>query len=169
MWLPGEHDLKSGFTLMEMLLVMAIISIISVLGLTTVTTGMGKARDARRKSDFSQIKTSLAMYYADYKQYPTNGANGEIKGCGASGTSDCVWDEAWCAGGADCESGKVYMKKLPRDPKNTPPYEYKYARVSPDQFNLRVTLEMTADPVVASSWSRCSLTPGAGVFVACQD
>lgn len=48
-----------GFTLVELLVVVAIIAILSVIGLTIFTSAQTNARDARRKSDIDAIAAAL--------------------------------------------------------------------------------------------------------------
>lgn len=48
-----------GFTLVELLVVVAIIAILSVIGLTIFTSAQSNARDARRKSDIEAIANAL--------------------------------------------------------------------------------------------------------------
>jgi len=64
------HNSKKGFTLIELLVVIAIIGILSTIGLVALNGAREKARDATRKSDISQIRTGLALYYDDFTAYP---------------------------------------------------------------------------------------------------
>lgn len=50
---------QKGFTLVELLVVVAIIAILSVIGLTIFTSAQSNARDARRKSDVDAIAKAL--------------------------------------------------------------------------------------------------------------
>ena len=56
---------QCGFTLVELILVMAIIAVLT----TFITGGIGssqvKGRDAQRKSDLKQISQTLELYYQD--------------------------------------------------------------------------------------------------------
>ena len=64
--------MKRGFTLIELLVVIAIIGILSSVVLASLNSARGKARDAVRKSDLSQIQTALEMYYDSYGGYPSS-------------------------------------------------------------------------------------------------
>ena len=61
----------SGFTLLELLIVMAIIGVLASIGIATYGTVQSKARDARRKSDLENVARALEMYRNDEGEYPT--------------------------------------------------------------------------------------------------
>lgn len=50
---------QKGFTLVELLVVVAIIAILSIIGLTIFTSAQSNARDARRKSDVDAIAKAI--------------------------------------------------------------------------------------------------------------
>ncbi len=64
---------REGFTLIEILVVVAIISVLSAV----VVVGLGPARrqgrDARRIMDLKQVQVALELYYNAYGQYPASG------------------------------------------------------------------------------------------------
>lgn len=53
---------KSGFTLIEMLVVISLIGILAALALVSFGNAQKQARDATRKSDIRQYQTSLEVY-----------------------------------------------------------------------------------------------------------
>lgn len=65
---------KKGFTLLELLVVIAVIGIFSAIVIASLNNIRSKSRDARRKSDFRQIATALEMYYDQYGGYPATGS-----------------------------------------------------------------------------------------------
>jgi len=67
---------QKGFTLVEMIIVIAIIGILSGIGLVHYGNVRGMARDARRKSDLAYIRLALAMYFDDNSKYPATISNG---------------------------------------------------------------------------------------------
>ncbi len=98
-----------GFSMIEMITVMAIMGII----LTLVTVNVNKiridSRNAKRISDMQELKTALERYYSDSASYPTSSA-----GFGWDGVTSC-WGYAtpdWIKGIAP-----NYIAKLPSDPK----------------------------------------------------
>ncbi|MFA5052311.1 MAG: type II secretion system protein [Patescibacteria group bacterium] len=80
----------AGFTLVELLVVLAIIGILVAAGATNLIGTRGAARDAVRMSDLSQIRLGLALYFDDAGQYPapikSSGAGPDLSTDTASGT-----------------------------------------------------------------------------------
>lgn len=54
---------KKGFTLVELLVVVAIIAVLSVIGLTIFTGLQKNARDAKRRADVDAISNTLEVNY----------------------------------------------------------------------------------------------------------
>jgi prepilin-type N-terminal cleavage/methylation domain-containing protein len=67
---------KKGFTLVELIVVMSIISLLSSVVLANVNGYIIKARDVRRKVDLAQTKEALILYAAEHDSklptYPTS-------------------------------------------------------------------------------------------------
>ncbi len=61
---------KRGYTLIELMVVIAIICILVAFGYTNYVTSLKKARDGKRKSDLEQIRGALEMYRTDEEEYP---------------------------------------------------------------------------------------------------
>ena len=66
----SEKFHKSGFTLIEMLIVVAIVGILSSVVLVGLGPVQRRGRDARRISDIRQVQTGLELYYGKYGEYP---------------------------------------------------------------------------------------------------
>ncbi len=64
---------KRGFTLIEILVVIAIIGILSSVVLASLATSRAKARDARRIADLEEVKKALELYYDSNGAYPPTG------------------------------------------------------------------------------------------------
>ncbi|MCK5021635.1 MAG: prepilin-type N-terminal cleavage/methylation domain-containing protein [Candidatus Pacebacteria bacterium] len=62
---------KKGFTLTELLIVVAIIGILSSIVLTSMGNVREKAKDAKRISDIKQIQLALELYYDVNSSYPS--------------------------------------------------------------------------------------------------
>ncbi len=68
----GGKVLVRGFTLIELLVVISIIGLLSSVVFASLSTARAKSRDARRKSDITQISKALELYYDKYGGYPTS-------------------------------------------------------------------------------------------------
>ena len=69
-----------GFTLIELLVVIAIIGILSSVVLASLNGARESARDARRQSDLSQIRTGMTLYKDAEGVYPSNLSDLENEG-----------------------------------------------------------------------------------------
>lgn len=69
-----------GFTLIEILVVIAIIGILASVVLVGLNEARAKARDSERVQTLRAFKTALELYYADYGKYPNDGASVPLAG-----------------------------------------------------------------------------------------
>lgn len=65
-----QKSKQLGFTFIELLVVVAIITLLSAIVLTALKTARIKARDARRAADVHQISNALAYVYDKYGSLP---------------------------------------------------------------------------------------------------
>jgi len=160
MMIPNK---RKGFTLIEMLVVVAIIGTLASLVAANITSGRVRARDARRKHDLGQVKNALRLYYNDYQSYPANTGD-DIDGCGVTGTSTCVWGSDFTA------DTTKYMSQLPIDPTNSGNFVYSYIQTkSGEGFELRTYLENESDSHDSTSQLRCDLGgPIDDLYVVCE-
>lgn len=154
---------KKGFTLLELIIVIAIIGILATLGMTSYTASLQKSSDSKRKSDLNQIQVALELYKQDFGSYPlTTNCSGSW--ANSSDTTHCGLDSfTWLPG-----LTSSYMKTVPNDPKNTgsattfPPAQYSYSYFSaggicppsdkPGEFYILTTrLEYSKDPAAGIS------------------
>lgn len=136
-----KSKIQSGFTLIEMLVVISIIGILATLVAANLNSARSRARDAERKSDIKNIQTALRLYYNDFGGYPKASGGGNILGCG-TGTSLCPWRSEWAVtvnGGTT-----VYMSTLPGDPL-TSTQSYRYTYTDSDDYVLSACLENGSD------------------------
>lgn len=89
---------RNGFTLLELLIVLGIISIIMMLGSTVYSGVQKRSRDAKRKGDLNIIRSSLELYRTNYSYYPSSLDENDFK--------------------------SNYLKIAPSDPKTQQGYEY---------------------------------------------
>lgn len=121
------NNKKRGFTLIEVLTVIAILGIIALLVFGNFIRSLKKARDSRRKQDLNQIRTALDVYYSVHEVYPT-----------ATEPPGLVW------GGTLTDGNRVFMQKIPSDVNANLNYVYQ-SRDSGDAFVLYSCLENSED------------------------
>lgn len=61
---------QGGFTIVELLVVIVVISILVALTLPNLFGLQRRARDDTRKNDLKNIKSALEEYYSDHNAYP---------------------------------------------------------------------------------------------------
>lgn len=137
-----------GFTLMEILVAMAIMGILAGVGFSSYRVSIQKSRDAQRKNDLNQLQRALESYFSDFGLYPPETA-GRIAGCD-DGATTCPWGSSF-----SLSNGKVYMKTIPSDPVANTYYVY---LVSSDRlrFQIFARLENPNDPSLSSFSLTCS-------------
>ncbi len=60
---------KKGFTLIELMIVIAIIGILAAIAIPQFASYRQKSYNSASQSDLRNIKTNLEAYYADYQEY----------------------------------------------------------------------------------------------------
>lgn len=138
----------AGFTLVELLIVIAIISILISLAAASFLRAQRQGRDSQRKSDLEKVANALEQYYGDNNAYPETEVvtgNGRIN-CGTGGID---WGLTLTCGGV------TYLNELPEDPISTQDYYYEARNVSDasgcsgdacQRFILAADLENNNDP-----------------------
>ncbi|MEK7521378.1 MAG: prepilin-type N-terminal cleavage/methylation domain-containing protein [Patescibacteria group bacterium] len=114
-----------GFTLIEILVVLAIIGILIGLSIVAFSAASKAARDNKRKTDLAEIRSNIEIYRTDCGEYPAAVTFG---GALNGGTAAC--------------SGNVYMSLVPRDPQQTTgTRSYYYSRTTTNTYELCAALE----------------------------
>lgn len=149
---------QSGFTLIEIIVVMAIIGILaSMIGSSFISSQM-KGRDGRRKADLKQISNALELYANDHpyngnSRYPSHSSGTfQLVGCGTVATpTTCTWGSAFEQTNGAAANPTIYMVNLPSDPK-APSRVYHYeADPNGRWYILFARLENTEDQAVPKS------------------
>lgn len=105
-----------GYTLIEMLMVVAIIGVLASSILIGLGSARSKARDARRITDLKSTQTALELYYSKYGVYPSR-----------SPGSNETWEWADLVNVLTSSETGLKISKVPKDPLNNTEYVYKYA------------------------------------------
>ncbi len=100
-----------GFTLIELMVVIALIAVLSSIVISVLSGAQRDAKDKRRIADIQQLQKALELYHIDHQGYPkeSEGANGNI------GTNE-VFRAAIAP----------YLSGTPLDPINDEVYYYYY-------------------------------------------
>lgn len=128
-----------GFTLMEILIVIALLGIIASLSLGSYTTAQRKGWDVQRKQNLEGLRQALELYYNDHGKYPpADFSNGQIRSCDGVSCS-------WGGGPMNDVSDTLYMRQLPKDPRDKNWYYYR-TDLGQSTFQVYTCLENTQDP-----------------------
>ena len=120
---------NEAMTLIEILIVIAIIAVLLVALFMVYRNSIDKARDAERKKDLKKIKLAMEDYYNDHGEYPPDGS-----------LNDC-----------DGDSLMPYLKQIPCDPTSGEPYLYLTYPGGGDTsqgYRVLTKLDNKADPAV---------------------
>jgi len=110
---------RPGFTLIEILVVIVVISLLAALVAPNVFRHVGTAKDAAAKSQIEMLGAALDAYRLDNGRYPTTEQGLEA-----------LWTEPTLEPRATNWRGPYTRKAIPLDPWNNP-----YVYVSPGQLN----------------------------------
>lgn len=149
-----------AFTLIELLIVIAVIGILVAVILPNLIGMRERARDTVKKNDLAQLGKALRLYFDDFGAYPS-----DTGGAGGSGLICCDEDPTSCAAGACGNNfevaGSSYMKAIPEF------YSYEQLDGGYD-FLLSIELENASDQDLEKSAERCSQTPS-NLYYICAD
>jgi general secretion pathway protein G len=101
---------QAGFTLIEMMIVVAIMAIMSAMLAPTLFNQVSKAEKSRTASDIRQIESALKFYRLDNYRYPTQSQGLEALVSSPSGSESASWNGP-------------YLESIPKDAWKQP---YKY-------------------------------------------
>jgi prepilin-type N-terminal cleavage/methylation domain-containing protein len=130
---------RRGFTLTEVLIVIAVLAVLAILLLLNFNSHQGRARDAGRKTDLDRIKIAFEEYYNDHGCYPPpdilNNCNGQEL--------------------------QPYLDRIPCDPFTKEPYVYVPLENNECKgYRVLAHLENEEDPVIGQAG--CDSSCGCG-------
>ena len=108
-----------GFTLIELIVAMAILALVSSGLLGNFLSSQKKARDSQRKSDLKQLQNALEAFANDHQgRYPDDDGSGNIAACPAPADGGLTGGSCqWGLGEFKMTDGAIYIKKMVEDPK----------------------------------------------------
>ncbi len=125
-----EKKLQKGFSLIEIMIVVAIIAVLILVGILAYQQSLLKGRDAKRKSDLAKWQRMLEDYINDSVCYPEGMACGSTAG----------------------KSFEGYLSEIPCDPINNIQYNYLYTYEEGSgcnkYFKVFARLESEKDPII---------------------
>ena len=66
------HTMRAGFTLMELMIAVAIVGILSTVAVQSLTGNIAKANEAAAKQGVNALKEACTTYYINHKKMPTS-------------------------------------------------------------------------------------------------
>jgi len=138
--------IKKGFTLVELLIVMAILGVLVALVAGNFRSSQIRGRDAQRKSDLKQLSIALELFFNDFGYYPPS-SNGKISGCPfISGVTHlCEWGEKIKFSSTFSQGEVIYLSNIPADPSSDYEYYYNLPDGNNKKFQLFARIENSED------------------------
>jgi general secretion pathway protein G len=103
-----NHQIESGFTMIELLVVLALIVILASMGMAQYRSSIVHAKESVLKDDLFKFREAIDQYYADKNQWPS--------------TLDALVSEG-------------YLRKLPEDPFTKSTSTWQTVPAEPDPNN----------------------------------
>lgn len=110
-----KHKTHKAFTLVELLVVMAIIGVMASIVIVNLSKSTRLSRDTKRKTDIAELRKGLKLYFDQTKTYPPTMAD--------NGTG---WDNSLDGSFIQPLINLGFLKTAILDPRNTGPYYYSY-------------------------------------------
>ena len=141
---------QGGFTLVELMVVVAIIALLAAIIIPNYVHSRASAAVAQSEANMKQIATALELYYTDNQQYPQNSAD--------------VSPALFAAGDATTKStttgGNPYLNATPVNALQRKPYAYAFVGGAGNTTET-YTLE-DAGPYDPSTMTSIPAAPGVG-------
>lgn len=142
--------IKKGFTLIEMLVVLAIMGVIVGLTLFGIGGAREASRDAKRKADLEVLRSAVEIYKADCNKYPLGEGNPSsvLATSGDSLSGD--------GSSSSCLTTNNYLNQIPSDPID-PNANYRYYS-NGTIYEICAALEQGTGTVTCNGSSLCGKT-----------
>lgn len=125
---------NAGFSLIELLVFVAIVGLLATLSIASLESARQKARDVKRTADIRQFMTVLDIYFNDFNTYPV-----EQTLIVLGDVNHSCFDEDGFVAICD-DGGKIYIGNVPSNP--TPKgSDYTYKSTNGDTYELTFMLE----------------------------
>ncbi len=98
---------NKGFTLIELMIVIAVIAILATMALFGLNGVQKGARDTQRLALVNNLRTTIERYNSDKNGYPTGNFSSVIMSLTAGYMTDAAFDPG-CGGGPNPLSGATY-------------------------------------------------------------
>src|SRR6478672_6832732 len=112
--------MRKAFTIIELLIVVAIISILAAIALPNFLEAQTRAKLARAKADMRTLATGLEVYGVDHHNNMTSVIKGKTASEFHSGFGPSVFhfgkDDTWSARMIRLTTPVAYISSAPRDP-----------------------------------------------------
>ena len=131
--LPNKTN--KGFTLVEILIVIAIIASLASVFISNFFASIARGRDSRRKQDLRSIVNALELYYNDLGRYPDDLPAASIPFTHPD------------------DENTIYLKETPKDPSTG--VRYCYETADGNQYKLTAQLENIKDSDILLSPITC--------------
>jgi prepilin-type N-terminal cleavage/methylation domain-containing protein len=106
--------MRKGFTIIELLVVVAIIGLLSSVILASMNKSRGRARDTRRSEDVKQLVNAVNLYATENGPFPLGAG---IVACIGKNDGETCWDTFAYAGNTALNTGlQPFLKVLPKEP-----------------------------------------------------
>lgn len=132
---------QRGFTLVELLIVIAIIGILSSVVMSSLNSARAKARDANRVASIQEMQKAIESYYADYGVYPGATFGSYARTNDSVNGGACGYNNNWC----NLEIALApYIRSIPRDTLGGPVMDARFVYKSNSPYSmyaLEVVLE----------------------------
>lgn len=147
---------RKGFTLIEMLIVVAIIGILASIVIVGLGPAQKRGRDARRIADMRETQTALELFYTKNGHYPGVAVAGpdEDAACAQAQTS-------WATLTTCLKGSKLGVNNVPNDPTSGKTYLYNSDGTT---YVLGATLDDVSNPAFNNA---ITVNPVAGGTIAC--